>query len=165
MLESWWQAESAQAQAAGSWPEVVAVEYPFEIMVGDHRVRGVIDRIDRVPGGLAIVDYKTGSRVPKAEEVAENLQLATYHLAATRDPHLMAVGPPVSLQLCYLRSGARPAQAITADHAAVTEQRILDTAARILAEDFEPSVEAECEYCDFWRLCPLQLPGRQVGVE
>ena len=165
ILEDWWKAESAQADATGAWPDVLAVEYPFDITVGGHRVRGSIDRIDRVPGGIAILDYKTGSKVPKPEEVAEDLQLATYHLAAIRDPELAAFGRPVSLRLCYLRKGAQPSQAITTEHAARTEQRIIETANRILNEDFEPSVDADCDYCEFWRLCPLQIQGRQVGGE
>jgi superfamily I DNA/RNA helicase/RecB family exonuclease len=165
MLEEWWNAEAAQAEIAGSWPDVVAVEYPFDISVAGHRVRGTIDRIDHVPGGLAIIDYKTGAKVPKPEKVAEDLQLATYHLAALRDPWLASMGPPVSLRLCYLRKGVQPSQAITAEHAAHTEQRIVETADRILAEDFEPSVTAECDYCEFWRLCPLQIQGRQVVAE
>ena len=97
--------------------------------------------------------------------MAEDLQLATYHLAALRDPVLAAVGPPVALHLCYLRSGAQPEQTIAADHAEVTEQRIVAIAERILREEFEPSVEADCDYCEFWRLCPLQLQGRQVGPQ
>jgi superfamily I DNA/RNA helicase/RecB family exonuclease len=165
MLEEWWRFEAAQAEATGAWPDVVAVEYPFDITVAGHRVRGTIDRVDRVPGGLAIIDYKTGSKVPKPEEVAEDLQLATYHLAALQDPWLAAIGPPVSLQLSYLRKGVQPSQAITAEHSAHTEQRIVETANRILAEDFEPSVAAECDYCEFWQLCPLQIQGRQVGPE
>lgn len=160
MVRDWWEAEPAL-----SWPDVLAVEYPFEVAIGDHRIRGYIDRIDRVDGGIAIIDYKTGGRMAKIEAMAEDLQLATYHLAAVRDPQLVAFGPPMSLQLRYLRKGERREQAITADHAQQTEARILDTAARILREDFEPSVEADCEYCDFRRLCPLQVEGRQVGYE
>lgn len=163
MLQEWWLAESTQAEATGGWPDVLAVEYPFDIEVAGHRVRGSIDRIDRVPGGIAIIDYKTGSRALRAEDVAEDLQLATYHLAAVRDPDLASFGPPVSLRLCYLRSGSQPSQTITDDHAGRTEQRIVEAAQRILSEDFEPSVEADCDYCDFWRLCPLQIQGRQVG--
>lgn len=165
MLLEWWRREAAQAEATGAWPDVFAVEYPFTITVAGHRIRGSIDRIDRVPGGIAIVDYKTGSKVPRPEEAAEDLQLATYHLAAERDPVLAALGPPLSLELHYLRAGQSVAQPITADHAERTEQRIVDTANRILAEEFEPSLEAQCDYCDFWRLCPLQVQGRQVGGE
>ncbi|MGH9123821.1 MAG: PD-(D/E)XK nuclease family protein, partial [Acidimicrobiales bacterium] len=164
MLQSWWDAEAGLA-AGGSWPDVVAVEHPFEIDVGGHRVRGYIDRVDRVDGGLAIIDYKTGAKVPRQEEVTEDLQLATYHLAALRDPVLAAVGPPVSLQLSYLRSGAVVSQPISADHEQRTEMRILDLAQRILAEEFEPSVEADCEYCEFKRLCPLKDEGRRVVGE
>jgi putative RecB family exonuclease len=165
MLQSWWDTESAAAGAAGAWPDVVAVEYPFEIEVGDHRVRGYIDRIDRVEGGLAIVDYKTGAHVMPAAEAADDLQLATYHLAVLRDPALASLGPPVSLELWYLRSGVAVGQPIAVGHAERTEQRIIDAAERILAEAFDPSVEADCEHCEFHRLCPLQIRGRHVVGE
>lgn len=165
MLQSWWDTESSSAATAGAWPDVVAVEYPFDIEVGGHRVRGYIDRIDRVDGGLAIVDYKTGAHVMPPEEAADDLQLATYHLAALRDPMLASLGPPVSLQLWYLRSGDAVSQPIAEGHAERTERRIIDAADRILAEEFDPSVEADCEHCEFHRLCPLQIRGRHVVGE
>ena len=48
-------------------------------------------------------------------------------------------------------------------HAEATESRILTAAERILDEQFEPSVHANCRYCSFHRLCPLQREGREVG--
>ena len=35
-------------------------EQPVDIEVGPLRIRGQVDRLDRVPGGLAIIDYKSG---------------------------------------------------------------------------------------------------------
>jgi hypothetical protein len=96
--------------------------------------------------------------------VADDVQLAVYHLAASRDPALAAVGPPVELQLRYLRTMHDFRQPILDDHAERTERRVLDIASRILAEDFEPSVDANCRTCAFHRLCPLQPQGRQVGA-
>ena len=55
-------------------------------------------------------------------------------------------------------------QPITPDHVARTEDRILATAARMLAEDFAPSVDADCGHCDYHRLCPLQAEGREVSA-
>jgi CRISPR/Cas system-associated exonuclease Cas4 (RecB family) len=54
-------------------------------------------------------------------------------------------------------------QPVTDEHATATEQRVLATAERILAEHFSPSVHANCRTCSFHRLCPLQPEGRQVA--
>ncbi len=53
-------------------------------------------------------------------------------------------------------------QEVTAGHAEATEQRVLDVAGRIRAEEFEPSVDANCRWCSFQRLCPIQPEGREV---
>jgi ATP-dependent helicase/nuclease subunit B len=36
-------------------------ELPVSIAVGPLRIRGQLDRVDRVPGGVAIIDYKSGA--------------------------------------------------------------------------------------------------------
>jgi superfamily I DNA/RNA helicase/RecB family exonuclease len=163
MLSRWWEEEGSQAQLG---PEVLAVERRFDIEVGPHRLVGTIDRIDRADDGvgLRVVDYKTGKSEPKPADVADNLQLAIYHLAASRDAELAALGAPSQLQLRYLRSMRCYQQPVTDDHATRTEVRVLEVADRILAEDFDPSVDANCRTCSFHRLCPLQPEGRQVGV-
>jgi RecB family exonuclease len=163
MLTAWWEHEGSMGDAA---PEVLAVERRFEIDVGPHRLTGFIDRVDRSDdgNGIRVVDYKTGKREPSAADVADDLQLAVYHLAATRDPELAALGPPTELQLRHVRSMRAFSQPVVEDHAELTEQRILAAADRILAEDFEPAVDANCRTCSFHRLCPLQPEGRQVGA-
>ena len=160
LLEDWWAEEGEGPHA----PDVVAVERPFEIEVGPHLVTGTIDRVDRVDGGIGIVDYKTSRTPARPEDVADDLQLRTYHLAAGRDPVLRALGPAVSLRLLYLRTMTTREQPVEEGHADRTEARILEAAERILAEDFEPSVDADCDHCDFHRLCPLQPEGREVGA-
>src|SRR5207249_5987763 len=160
LLEGWWAAEGG----GPGGPAVVAVERPFEIDVGGHTVTGTIDRVERTPGGMGIVDYKTSRTPARPEDVVDDLQLRTYHLAASLDPELRALGPATRLRLLYLRTMTEREQPIDDDHAERTEARILEAAARILAEDFEPSVEGDCDHCDFHRLCPLQAEGREVGV-
>ncbi|MEA2901908.1 MAG: hypothetical protein QOH36_1795 [Actinomycetota bacterium] len=163
MLDLWWQFEG-QGDLA---PDVLDVERSFDIAVGGHRLRGSIDRVDRVERadgspGLRIVDYKTGKREPRPGEIDDNIQLAVYHLAATRDPTLAVHGPVVELRLLFLRSMHAFDQEVTAGHAEATEGRVLEVAARIRAEEFEPSVDANCRWCEFQRLCPIQPEGRQV---
>lgn len=162
MLQSWWDAEGEGPLA----PEVLAVERRFEIEVGDITLVGAIDRVDRAADGegIRIVDYKTGRKEPRADAMPDDLQLAIYHLAAIRDPVLAAFGPPRQLQLLYLRTMNRFDQPIVEGHAEATEARVLDAAAAIRAELFEPSVDANCRTCPFHRLCPLQPEGREVGA-
>ena len=168
MLNAWWDAEGADC------PEVLAVERGFEVDVGPHHLTGFIDRIDRADtvdaldgkiDGIRIVDYKTGKKEPAADAVNDDLQLAVYHLAATRDPELAALGPPTQLRLLYVRRMHRFDQEVRPDHEATTEARVLATADRILAEEFEPSVDANCRLCSFQRVCPLQPEGRTTGPE
>ena len=162
MLDAWWEQEGGSEQA----PEVLAVERHFDVQVGPHRVSGYIDRIDRADDGVGIriVDYKTGRKPPRADELPDDLQLAVYHLAATRDPELAALGPPRQLQLLYLRGMQAYEQPIVGGHAEATEARVLAVAESIRQERFEPSVDASCRTCPFHRLCPLQREGREVGV-
>ena len=157
MLEHWWDAEGALVR-----PDVVAVERRFEVDVGPHKVTGSIDRVDRIDGGLRIVDYKTGSKETPEAEMPDNLQLAVYHLAACRDPELAACGPATELDLVFLRSMKVRSQPVTSDHEAATEARVLAVADRILAEEFEPSVHANCRVCAFHRVCPIQAAGRET---
>jgi DNA helicase-2/ATP-dependent DNA helicase PcrA len=160
MLEHWWEEEGALAR-----PDVLAVERRFEVDVGPHKITGSIDRIDRRDGGLRIVDYKTSSRETPEREMPDNLQLAVYHLAASRDPELAALGPAEQLDLVFVRSMKVRSQPVTDAHEFVTEARVLAVADRILAEEFEPSVHANCRVCAFHRLCPIQAAGRETAPD
>ncbi|HEX2048806.1 MAG TPA: ATP-dependent DNA helicase [Acidimicrobiales bacterium] len=161
MLEGWWEAEGGADP-----PEVLKTEHEFDIEVGDLRLVGAIDRVDRAPDGegIRIVDYKTGRKEPSPDDMPDDLQLAVYHLAASRDRELAALGPPRHLQLLYLRSMAAYEQPIRASHAQATEARVVAVADDIRHERFEPSVDASCRTCPFHRLCPLQREGREVGA-
>jgi superfamily I DNA/RNA helicase/RecB family exonuclease len=160
MLERWWEAEGALSR-----PDVLAVERRFEVDVGPHKITGSIDRVDRRDGAIRIVDYKTGSRETPEDEMPDNLQLAVYHLAACRDPELAACGPATELDLMFLRSMKVRSQPVTSDHEATTEARVLAVADRILAEEFQPSVHANCRVCAFHRLCPIQAAGRETASD
>ena len=71
-----------RSEWADRWP--VAVEVPFESLIGDRLVRGRIDAVfaDSPEGGYDVVDWKTG-RPPQsaAERRAVAVQLAAYRLA------------------------------------------------------------------------------------
>jgi RecB family exonuclease len=163
ILQRWWEIEGATFARSS----VVDVELEFEVAVGAHKVRGRIDRVDHDPdrGGVAVVDYKTGRRLPKPDDVEHDVQLAVYYLAALRSPELAAIGPPTRLELLYFRA-KEPFfdQTITVDHEAAAEARIMAAAEEMLDEHLDPKVDAECDHCDFHKLCPLQRAGREVGA-
>ncbi len=164
ILRSWWHNEGESLVAEH---RVLAVEHEFSIAVDGHSLHGFIDRVDRVKGGIKVVDYKTGGKARSKAETQDNLQLAVYHLAASKDPALNQHGPVQALELNFIAAGTsgtvRP-QIISADHDQLTEARIVALAARMLSEEHEPSVAANCEYCDLHRLCPLQPQGRPIPV-
>ena len=162
MLDTWWAAEGEGIDAV----DVLHVERRFEIEVGDVHLVGAIDRIDRTADGegLRIVDYKTGRHEPRPDAMPDDLQLAVYHLAASRDPLIAAMGPPRQLELVYVRTMNTYEQPILTGHAEATEARVLAAATHIRQERFEPSVDASCRNCTFHRLCPMQREGREVGA-
>jgi hypothetical protein len=161
MLTDWWSRDGEDLLITH---RALHTEYKFQITVGDHLVKGFIDRIDKVPGGLSIVDYKTGSKAKTKADTNEDLQLAVYHLAATLDPALNEHGDVVALQLDFLAEKKQVAQFITPQHAEITKARITAVADRMLTEEIDPSVEANCDFCDLSRLCDLQSAGRAVPV-
>jgi putative RecB family exonuclease len=148
---------------------VLHVERPFEIPIGEYVLSGKIDRIDIRPSPakpeeneLAVVDYKTGAA--KNGAAAESLQLGVYYLAAKRDPLLASVGAPTSLALHFLKTDEMQQQIVHPDLEAEWEQEVLSTLATIATGAHEPSAEASCAYCEFQRVCPTQPQGRVVPV-
>jgi RecB family exonuclease len=148
---------------------VLHVERPFEIPIGDYVLSGKIDRIDARPSAilrgqqeLAVVDYKTGAA--KTGAAADSLQLGVYYLAAKRDPLLASIGTPTSLALHFLKTDEMQQQVVHDDLEAEWEQEVLDTLAMIATGAHDPSAEASCEYCEFARVCPTQPQGRVVPV-
>jgi superfamily I DNA/RNA helicase/RecB family exonuclease len=161
MLELWHRSEADAARRA------LRFEVGFEMEVGNHLVRGRIDRVDPGPdGGIVLLDYKT-ARYPASEEEAErSLQLAIYYLAALRDPELAALGHPVEMQLVYparVMHGrfTRVSQHPGPDHAGQVERRLLALLDGAAAESFDPDPHADCRMCAFKPICPMWPQGEE----
>src|SRR5829696_9016734 len=161
MLELWHRSEAEAARRA------LRFEVEFEMEVGDHLVRGRIDRVDRGPDdGIILLDYKT-ARYPASEEEAErSLQLAIYYLAALRDPELAALGRPVEMQLVYparVMHGrfTRVSQHPGPDSASQVERRLLALLDGAAAESFDPDPHADCRMCAFKPICPMWPQGEE----
>jgi putative RecB family exonuclease len=137
---------------AASYRIPAALEHRFSIDVEGVRLHGVIDRMDRIPGGgYEIIDYKTNRRLPPQQRVDDDLQLSVYYLAARE---IWGIEPE-RLTLYYLLPGQRMATARTPASADALRRRIATVAERIEAGKFEPRENPLCDWCDFRRVCPI----------
>jgi DNA helicase-2/ATP-dependent DNA helicase PcrA len=131
--------------------EPLWLERKFDIKIGPHRVRGRVDRVDRLPGGNhELIDYKTGER--KSEAALENdLQLALYRVAAREDWDLEA-------SVCsyyYVLDADKVAAPIGPDDAERVERTVLEVGEGVLGQDFEPRpAPTTCSWCDYRLICP-----------
>lgn len=130
----------------------VATEAWFELPVGDEVLLvGSIDRVDiDDEGRLTVVDYKTSKRVRDRERVARSLQLAFYALACQ---HLYG-RLPAAVALDFVVAGLEvrvPVEDIDLDGA---RRVILDTAAAIRDQRYEPEPNRLCGWCDYRAVCP-----------
>jgi RecB family exonuclease len=129
-----------------------ALEFRFTIEVEGVQLSGVIDRMDRIPGGgYEIIDYKTNRRLPPQAAIDRDLQLSIYHLAAREVWGI----EPERLTLYYLLPGQRMSTARTEADVEQLRRRIGTVAERIAAGKFEPRQNPLCDWCEYQRLCPV----------
>ncbi|HEX5477458.1 MAG TPA: PD-(D/E)XK nuclease family protein, partial [Burkholderiales bacterium] len=146
--------------------EVVAVEKPIALRLGTLELAGRIDRLDRIAGGHALIDYKT-SRAPSPKHWEpprpDDAQLPIYAVASQE--------PVAALAFAKLRPGemklmgfSREADALPGVKAAKNWNALLKhwrAEAESLAGAFaggEARVDpkrglATCRYCDLQTLC------------
>jgi DNA helicase-2/ATP-dependent DNA helicase PcrA len=144
-LRLYWESER---QAEG---EPVWLEKKFDFKVGDHHVRGRVDRVDRLPDGdYELIDYKTGQRKSE-EDLDDDLQLALYRMAARE-----AWGIEASTgSYYYVLDGDKVAAPTKPDDAERVERTVLQVGEGILSQDFEPRPSPKvCSWCDYRLICP-----------
>ncbi len=131
--------------------EPVWLEKKFDFKVGEHHVRGRVDRVDRLPDGdYELIDYKTGERKSEAE-LESDLQLALYRLAARE-----AWGVEASIgSYYYVLDADKVAAPVRPDDAERVERTVLQVGEGILGQDFEPRPSPSvCSWCDYRLICP-----------
>jgi RecB family exonuclease len=130
----------------------VATEAWFELPIGyEAVVVGSIDRVDvDDDGDLHVIDYKTNRKAKPRERVAGSLQLAIYALACR---HLYGA-LPATVALDFVVPGVVVSVARDELDLEGARQAILDTAAAVRAERFEPVPNRLCDWCDFRAICP-----------
>ncbi len=143
------------------WPsngEPVDLELKVGAVIGGIEWVGFIDRLERSPDGLKVVDYKTGKSAPKIEDAKRSIQLGFYALAVQEQ-----MGEPViAAEMWFPRKEAKTLTRRSLDTSLLDEIResMEAVTASIEAEQWEPRVNARCEGCAFRRSCPAWPEGR-----
>jgi DNA helicase II / ATP-dependent DNA helicase PcrA len=140
-----------QERHARSASSPVWLERNFAFAIGPHKLRGRVDRVDRLPdGGYELIDYKTGDP-GTGPNLSGDVQLALYRMAAREAWEIDAELGSYWYVLADERIPA-PAQP---DDAERVERTVLDVAAGISDQDFEPRPSYEiCSWCDYRLICP-----------
>jgi len=129
----------------------IAVEWMFNIDIEGVKLRGFIDRVDKLDsGGLSIVDYKTDRGLFTKGDLEKNLQLTLYQLAVEQSWFL----PVERLTLYHFRSNT-PCSCQPRGETQLEEARSLVLAvAEGIEEERFPAIENERCPCDFPEHCP-----------
>jgi RecB family exonuclease len=126
--------------------DVYDKEMSFNFIIGNYMMIGYIDRVDVVGDEVFIVDYKTGKREVAAKDVANNLQLGIYALAAS----IAFPGKQITASLHYLRTGRLKSHTYSQEDLEGVKEMLLAKISRIMTDsNFTPtSNERVCSFCD-----------------
>ncbi len=165
-------------QEAHASAEVVGAEVPFAVDVEVEgqtiRVRGTVDRIERLPDGtLRVVDFKSSRRVPTKAEVEAHEQVGVYQLAVEAGAfESVAPGSATSAggELVFLRDGdqlpkvlgqpplsARPHLGDDPDelrYPTWVHHRLGVACATLSSGRWDASPGGHCRLCPFGTSCP-----------
>ncbi len=136
---------------------IVALESPFQIKLGEHIASGIIDRIDRTEDGYEIIDYKTSKKMPTQEKIDNDLQLSIYLKAfLDRYPEEKKRLDKIKVSLYFVKHGVKLSSIRTEEQLQKVEDAFLEAIESIEKSSFEPVLNPLCDWCDFQDKCPMQ---------
>ena len=142
ILENYRKVEICAAKA-----EIVFTEKQFEFEFERWRVRGTMDRVDRVSGGYELMDYKMGFEPKTQEDLKNDLQLSMYAIGLKK-----AFSMEVKTISWFLLVNG---EKVSAPYDPTVEERVLallrETGEKILALDL--SRKGKCPVCSIRKLC------------
>jgi DNA helicase-2/ATP-dependent DNA helicase PcrA len=139
--------------------EILDIERAFETIIGDVRVRGRIDRVDKDKDGLIVIDYKTSKKEVSLNKLKTDMQLIVYALAmkdaySNNNSDNAADECRLKIGNWFLRPNKKiffiPEKQAMAD----IQVEIQEMAKKINNAEFKPKKGTwECNYCDYKCLC------------
>jgi len=138
-----------------------AVERSFVVPLSGKQERrlkigGRFDRVDILSdGGIEIIDYKTGEKVPTQREAERDLQLSIYALAATEiEEELFGKKPEeVKLSFYYFSEQRKITTVRTREQLEEARREIYQVRGEIEQSDFACSGGYLCRNCEFKMFC------------
>jgi superfamily I DNA/RNA helicase/RecB family exonuclease len=150
------------------WPShgvPVALERPLTLDIDGVTWHGTADRIELRDGAVKVVDYKTGSTVPRTDEAAISMQLAFYVLALGADPEAASWGSIDEAEFWYpARTETKKLTVRRFDphQLPLAEEALRRTGAGISAERWPATPNPRCSNCRVRGVCPEWPEGREA---
>jgi RecB family exonuclease len=152
--------------------ELIAVEQPLQVTVGQVTITGKVDRLERDDSGAAIVvDLKTGSSRPADADMDRNPQLGVYQLAVLLGAfEQLGVAEPGGAELIQVGSAGlsgrvrvQRQRGLPADpEPDWAENLVQAVAAGMAGPVFHATVNPGCRACPVASCCPVHERGAQV---
>lgn len=142
ILTRYWEAHR------GRFPTPYLLEEKFSLHVGSFILAGRFDRVDELPDGYEIIDYKLAHKnlLPP-----DPLQLDVYQLGF----HAKTGETAKKLSFYLLRSGQK--ESLEADELPASQSRVRALCRDVSREqEFRPHEGAWCTNCDFQEFCPAK---------
>jgi len=156
------QAEAALTKLYTLWPSPegrpIGLELKVESEIDGIAWMGLVDRLERAPDGLKVVDYKTSKTVPSHEKGHSSIQLGFYASAIAR-----SFGEPViSAEMWFPRGDTKAlsTRALDPDRMSEIEEELIQVTRSIRSEDWAPRVGDGCKNCVFKKSCPAWPEGQ-----
>ncbi|WP_270888393.1 ATP-dependent helicase [Pedococcus sp. 5OH_020] len=154
--------------AASGWTRLGA-ELEMKVTVGRAVLSGKVDRLERTPdgSGLRVVDYKTGTSKPRAEEIARHPQLGVYQLGVEHGAFEELGTSSAGAALLQVGKGALVKTTLQLqpalrddDEPGWAQDLVSSTAEGMAAGTFVATVGEWCKQCQLRQSCPVQPEGR-----
>ncbi len=114
-------------------------------------ITGRYDRLDFLPDGLELIDYKSGRDIKTLDDAEMDIQMGLYYLALEQ-----TYGQSLKyMSLLYLRLGEKVQLAATREQKDQATSMIGNLAVRLRYDrGWEPNPGDHCDRCSFSRYCP-----------
>ncbi|MBE9031063.1 PD-(D/E)XK nuclease family protein [filamentous cyanobacterium LEGE 11480] len=144
------------------------IQATLEVQNLEFQIGGRYDRIDFLPDGLELIDYKSAKIMQLPDPQDLDLQIGLYYLALEQ-----TYGEQLKyLSLLFLRTGEKVQYRATQRHKRLAKRTISQLATQLRQEDsWQPTPGEHCSQCSFSRYCaavsrePNPLPAKNAAVK
>jgi len=138
---------------------IAGTEKKFQFSLGDRKVKGYIDRIERTPDGeYVVVDFKTGTKPSSLTKhaVLTDTQLNLYCLAIRE----MFGKLPQRASFYFIKDNKMVDYFPTEETVSVFADSVKEIISAVCEEKFDPAPSFQtCRFCDYADLCEKKEAG------